>query len=231
MMALARHACLEAATAGLFGCGSLRDGDGEPLRPGGLALTRELIDLAGFRSGDRVVDVGCGLGASTRLLAERGVAAVGVDLVAPRSATSFVVADAARLPFADESLDGVLSECSLSLVEDRRKALTEWRRVLRYGGRLGMSDVYRRDGGGERRIATRETLCADAVAAGFDIERFEDRSAALKGWAARFIFQHGSLDALWGGDRAVDGDAIRNARLGYALLIAVKADAPALAGV
>ena len=33
---------------GLFGCGTLRDGAGEPLRPGGLALTRELIDRAGF---------------------------------------------------------------------------------------------------------------------------------------------------------------------------------------
>ena len=62
---------------------SLSDSAGEPLRPGGLALTRELIDRAGFRAGDRVADVGCGLGASTRLLRERGVAAIGVDVVAP----------------------------------------------------------------------------------------------------------------------------------------------------
>jgi len=158
-------------------------------------------------------------------LAERGVAAVGVDLVAPHGAAAFVVADAARLPFADQSLDGVLAECSLSLVEDRRQTLAEWRRVLRRGGRLGLSDVYSRDGDEGRRIATRGALCADAVAAGFHVERFEDRSAVLKAWAARFVFQHGSLDALWGA-----AGAGCKARLGYGLLIAVNTGALARAG-
>ena len=215
--------CAPPARDGLFGCGALRDGGGEPLRPGGLALTRELIDRAGFRAGDTVADVGCGLGASTRLLRERGVAAFGVDVVAPDDAGAhgeaapLVVADAARLPFADDSLDGVLSECSLSLTADRALTLAEWRRALRLGGRLALSDVYRRDGGGPGRIATREALCADVAAAGFRVDAFEDRSEALKSWAARFIFAFGSLEPLWGGACSV-GDA----RLGYAVLVATK---------
>ena len=223
--------CALSAQDGLFGCGSLSDGAGEPLRPGGLALTRELIERAGFRAGDAVADVGCGLGASTRLLRQRGVAAIGVDRAAPRDAGAhgeappFVVADAARLPFADDSLDGVLSECSLSLTADRRLALVEWRRALRRGGRLALSDVYCRSGGGARRIATREALCADVAAAGFRIDEFEDRSAALTGWAARFIFAFGSLEPLWGG-ACPDGDA----RLGYALLVATKSDQVAPSG-
>jgi SAM-dependent methyltransferase len=220
--------CAPPAREGLFGCGALRDGAGEPLRPGGLALTRELIDRADFQAGDTVADVGCGLGASTRLLRERGVAAIGVDVVVPFGADGrddappFVVADAARLPFADESLDGVLSECSLSLTADRARTLAEWRRALRLGGRLALSDVYRRDAGGAGRIATREALCADVAAAGYRVDRFEDRSDALKSWAARFIFAFGSLDALWGGDYAVEGGSGGKARLGYALLIATK---------
>ncbi len=228
--------CAPPARDGLFGCGMLRDGAGEPLRPGGLALTRELIDRAGFRAGDTVADVGCGLGASTRLLRERGVAAIGVELVAPPAADArgetapFVVADAARLPFADASLDGVLSECSLSLTADRALALAEWRRTLRRGGRLALSDVYRRAGGGAGRIATREALCADVAAAGFRVEGFEDRSEALKSWAARFVFEFGSLDALWGGDCAVERSSAGKARLGYALLIAVKSGECAPAG-
>jgi SAM-dependent methyltransferase len=228
--------CAPPARDGLFGCGALRDGAGEPLRPGGLALTRELIDRADFRAGDKVADIGCGLGASTRLLHERGVAAIGVDVVFPAGvgahgdAPPFVVADAARLPFADESLDGVLSECSLSLTADRAQTLAEWRRALRPGGRLALTDVYRRDGGGVGRIATREALCADVAAAGFQVDGFEDRSDALKSWAARFIFAFGSLDALWGGGCAIDSGSDRKVRLGYALLIATKSGARAPAG-
>ena len=80
--------CPPPARDGLFGCGALRDGAGEPLRPGGLALTRELIDRADFRAGDTVADVGCGLGASTRLLRDRGVVAIGVDVVVPSEAAA-----------------------------------------------------------------------------------------------------------------------------------------------
>jgi arsenite methyltransferase len=228
--------CAPPARDGLFGCGALRDGAGEPLRPGGLALTRELVDRADFRAGDRVADVGCGLGASTRLLHERGVAAIGVDVVFPAGAGGqgdappFVVADAARLPFADESLDGLLSECSLSLTDDRAQTLAEWRRVLRSGGRLALTDVYRRDSDGAGRIASRQALCADVAAAGFRVDGFEDRSDALKGWAARFIFAFGSFDALWGGGCAMDSGSGGKARLGYALLIATKSGGRAPAG-
>ncbi|MGA2491831.1 MAG: DVU_1556 family methyltransferase [Roseiarcus sp.] len=228
--------CAPPARDGLFGCGTLRDGAGEPLRPGGLALTQELVDRADFRAGDTVADVGCGLGASTRLLRDRGVAAIGVDVVVPFDAGArgeappFVVADAARLPFADESLDGVLSECSLSLTADRALTLAEWRRTLRRGGRLALSDVYRRDGGGAGRIATREALCADVAAAGLRLDWFEDRSEALKSWAAQFIFAFGSLDRLWGGGCALESGSDGRARLGYALLIAVQSGDRAPAG-
>jgi SAM-dependent methyltransferase len=220
--------CSPPARDGLFGCGTLSDGAGEPLRPGGLALTRELIDRAGFRVGETVADIGCGLGASTRLLFDRGVVAIGVDLVAPSGADArgeappLVVADAARLPFADASLDGVLAECSLSLTADRGVALAEWFRKLRPGGRLALSDVYCRDGGAAGRIATREALCADVAAAGFRLEAFEDRSEALKSWAARFIFQFGSLEPLWGNGCALDQVSAGKVRLGYAVLIAAK---------
>jgi arsenite methyltransferase len=209
---------------GLYGCGRLADFEGAPLRPGGLALTEELIALAGFRPGCLVADVGCGLGASTRLLNERGVRAVGVDAdfetCRDGGPWPLIAADAARLPFADGKLDGVLAECVLSVMPDRSAALAEWARVLKCGGRLALSDVYA--GLDTARIGTRKRLAAAIAAAGLRVERFEDRSEALKRWVAEFIFGYGSLDALCGGRGGIDAVALRASRPGYCLIVARK---------
>jgi SAM-dependent methyltransferase len=209
---------------GLYGCGRLANCEGASLRPGGLALTEDLIDIAGFQLGERVLDVGCGLGASTRLLLSRGVAAIGVDIdveAGPRAAP-FVVADAARLPFGDESLDGVLAECVLSTLADRARALAEWSRVMKPGGRLALSDVYSRMDRGAGRIATRDEATESVSAAGFRLERFADRSEALKRWVAEFIFAYGSLEALCGAEGGAAGGALNRARPGYCLIVARK---------
>jgi arsenite methyltransferase len=219
--------CAQADRAqGLYGCGFIRDSEGAPLRPGGLVLTERLLAVAGFRSGDAVADVGCGLGASVRLMQERGIDAIGVDLLAlaGTSASQLVVADGARLPFASGSLDGIMSECSLSAMSDQQQALGEWFRVLKRGGRLAISDVYARAAsvayGGK--LKTQAALLHAAVAAGFHIQGFEDRSSVLKPWAAQFIFKYGSLDALWGGAGGLDASAAREAMPGYYLMAACK---------
>lgn len=48
----------------------------------------------------------------------------------------FLVADAERLPFDDESFDAIHSKDSLHHMDDPRAALGEYRRVLRPGGTL-----------------------------------------------------------------------------------------------
>jgi SAM-dependent methyltransferase len=103
------------------------------------------LDLAGLRGDERVLDVGCGNGLYLVALAERGHRGdvVGVDLsggmltaAATRSASSLSVADAQRLPFADDTFDCVLAMHMLYHVPDRDLALAEIRRVLRPGGVL-----------------------------------------------------------------------------------------------
>lgn len=129
---------------------------GGELHPGGAAVTRRTLELADLRAGERLLDVACGPGSSAVLAAsEFGADATGVEygsdaVRAARKAASasgqakhvrFLHGDAETLPVADHRFDVVLCECSLCTFPDQRRAVAEFRRVLRPGGRLALSDV------------------------------------------------------------------------------------------
>jgi ubiquinone/menaquinone biosynthesis C-methylase UbiE len=97
----------------------------------------------GLGPGARVLDIGCGTGATMRWLGGREVRATGVDLPAAWMAACeerpAVRADAARLPFRDEAFDAVLLMHVVAHLRDPILALREARRVLRPGGKLGLA--------------------------------------------------------------------------------------------
>jgi len=55
----------------------------------------------------------------------------------------FEQADAEQLPFTDTSFDAVVCECAFCTFPDKAKAAYEFARVLRHGGRVGISDLTR----------------------------------------------------------------------------------------
>jgi SAM-dependent methyltransferase len=93
-----------------------------------------------------MLDVGCGAGSSLGLLSTRGLRCTGIDIsVALASAAadsaSVCVGDAEALPFTDGTFDGLLVECVLSALPDKRKTVAELGRLLPPGGVLLLSDV------------------------------------------------------------------------------------------
>jgi SAM-dependent methyltransferase len=99
-------------------------------------------------AGGRYLEVGCGTGADANALAVRhGVDVVGVDasetMVAEarrRGLVEAVVADAASLPFGDESFAGAWADRTFQHLADPDAALAELVRVTRPGGRIVVVD-------------------------------------------------------------------------------------------
>ena len=131
---------------------------GETFHPGGEALTLRLGHLLQLGPTSRVLDVASGQGTSAILLAQRfGCQVHGIDYGegAVRQANervrglglshlvSFQQGDAERLPVASASFDALLCECAFCTFPDKAAAAAEFRRVLKPGGRVGLSDLTR----------------------------------------------------------------------------------------
>jgi len=102
--------------------------------------------------GSKVLDVGCGTGEMSCLLAEMGYIVTGVDLSErmlqkARSKANvadlkvrFEPGDAEKLSFEDESFDAVINRHVFWTLLRPRSALQEWKRVLKNKGRLIVID-------------------------------------------------------------------------------------------
>ena len=215
-----------------------RHDDGAPLRPGGDELSWRAFDGAAFTVGQRVLDLGCGVGVATRLLHARGCLAFALDrahgrlVQARRSEPGLlpVAADGRQLPFANDSLDGIISECAFSLIGYSADLLSECRRVLRPGGRLALTDLYARAdaprdvplAGCLGGMTTRDAIFAALSAAGLRVETWQDHTPRLKSFVAQLMFSGQCAELPFYGDDPAGAAALRARRPGYFLLIAAK---------
>ena len=97
--------------------------------------------------GERILDVAAGTGTSSAALTKTGahvvaadfsagMIAVGRERQAGNSLVEFVQADATALPFADNEFDAVTISFGLRNVVEPKKALAEFYRVTKPGGRV-----------------------------------------------------------------------------------------------
>lgn len=115
------------------------------------------VRWAGLRPGEDVVDVGCGGGIDT-MLAARAVGphgtVTGVDLLpemvdrarhhaaqASLANCRFVEGQMEALPLANDSADVLVSNGVVNLSPRKARALLEFHRVVRSGGRISLADI------------------------------------------------------------------------------------------
>ena len=219
-------------------------------RPGGLDLTRKVIEACRLPIGSSVLDAACGTGTTLDFLRnEMNLIAVGIDFSRAMLLKSMqqhreingIQASCLDLPLPDAAMDGVMMECALSLAGEMPRSLAEFKRVLRPEGFLILTDIYVRELNDPRGLdclpassclagaRTEAFLRGQIEEAGFTISVWQDETALFKAWLARMIFKLGSLAAVYRRMVSCDQDARCMAdglgsaiKLGYYSMIAQK---------
>src|SRR6218665_2447447 len=124
----------------------------------------DVLKLLDPQPGERILDVGCGTGDLTQLIAQAGAKPVGIDNSAAMIETAsarfpgveFKLADAADFHF-EESFDAIFSNAALHWVRNMESAVICMTRALRHGGRFVV------EMGGKGNIAHLTAGIAEAV--------------------------------------------------------------------
>ncbi len=129
----------------------------DQLHTGGAPATIALIKKAGLPEKATILDAGCGIGGSSRLLAKSfNFQVIGIDLAPAFVETARVVTQwynleqsigyeqgsVLDLPLENDSFDGVLCQHILMNIQDKKTALKEFYRVLKPGGKLILHEIF-----------------------------------------------------------------------------------------
>jgi ubiquinone/menaquinone biosynthesis C-methylase UbiE len=128
----------------------------------GRAATIELAEALDIRPGERVLDIGSGLGGPARTLAElKGCKVVGLDLtrafcdaataisrwVGQQDEVEFVHGDATALPFDDHAFDAAMTIHAAMNIADKSAVYAHVRRILKPNRIFAAYDVLQGEGG------------------------------------------------------------------------------------
>lgn len=203
----------------------------------GREATVELANRALLRPGLKVLDVGSGLGGSTRYLAaEHQCRVTGIDLteeyvdaanalaevVGLKGVVEFHQSSALEMPFADDSFDVVWTEHVQMNIADKRAFYTEIARVLAPSGRLLFHDIFQGAGGPPHYpvpwaedssisfLALPETVRTILEELGFDILAWEDKTQHSLDWFAATVEKIEQSGPPPLGTHLLMGDTARN---------------------
>lgn len=123
--------------------------------PGGLALTKELLENEKIYENSSILDIGCGTGLTAAYLFEKyqcNVVACDLHSLMIKKATArfqenkmpvkVIMGNAESLPFEDQTFDYILSE-SVTTFTNINKSLNEYHRVLKPNGKLVAIEMCR----------------------------------------------------------------------------------------
>lgn len=128
------------------------------LRPGGIEATSWLMEQGQFTADKKVLEVACNMGTTLIEVAQKyqcQITGVDIDREALEKAQQNInqaglqkivkvqAGNALKLPFEDNTFDIVINEAMLTMLDDRskHKALNEYYRVLKPGGKLLTHDI------------------------------------------------------------------------------------------
>jgi len=169
--------------------------------------------VAELRQGEVVLDLGSGGGIDVILSAKRvgpGGRAFGLDMtdemlaLAQRNAAEAGIENAIflkgvieEIPLPAASVDVVISNCVVNLATDKPAVLTEIARVLRPGGRIGISDVVAEDRLSPEERAARGSYVG-CIAGALSKGEYEAGLAAVGFDEVSVTFTHEVADGLHG---------------------------------
>jgi len=179
------------------------------LRPGGLALTRRMIDALSISSDDRVVEFAPGMGVTARMVLRRNpvqywgverdaAAAARLESLLLRHAVQIVEAQAEHSGLPDACASVVYGEAMLSMqtLQQKKRILSEARRLLAAGGKYGIHELcFRPDGISEAKRREIEAEMSKEIHVGV-------QPLCSSEW--RQLFEQQGLKVIWCGEADLD---------------------------
>ena len=127
---------------------------------GGIKATEELVEMCQINEKKKILIVGCGSGYQACHIAQKyGSKVVGIDIAEHmvkkakeraeefglEGELEFRVGDALDIPFKDNTFDIVFTEFVTIFIDDKKKAFSEYARVVKPGGFVGINEIYREE--------------------------------------------------------------------------------------